>query len=607
MTRTFSRVLLSALVLALLATGAAFAQQCPTLVWSDEFDGSAVDTNKWEFQLGDGCAEGICGWGNNEEQYYKAENATVANGLLSITAKKERVQAKAYTSARMRTLNQGDFYDGYFEARLRLPVGQGYWSAFWMLPTDEIYGGWPMSGEIDIMENVGHEDATTHGTIHYGDPWPNNSFQGASYSLANGARFTDDFHTFAIEKTNNQIRWFVDGVLFSTKTAGDVSPHNWPFNERFHFILNVAVGGNWPGSPTAQTQFPQSMDVDYVRVYDTGFPYITGPDTVDFQAAGVTYSVGNASGTINWTVPSDATIVSGQGSSSITVDFGAASGDVVANVGGCGGSVLTRSVAVDPPLYFEYSFENFDDPENVSINNTRTTGVLTEVANPDPDGVNATANSGEYARNSGEAYDTLFYSTSMITDADAYVSREKMFYIDLYSPTPGTVFLLQLEDSSAALATNYPTGRHSRYQVVTTVANGWERVEIPFMDRPDPSVATGNVDQLVILVDPNSSSSTTIHFDNFDSMSTTEPGPGAVCGNDVQESGEDCDGADLGGATCVSLGFESGTLACDGACGFDTSSCVAPACEPAGVDCNDASVNCCNGCSGGKPGSRVCL
>jgi hypothetical protein len=484
------------------------------------------------------------------------------------------------------------------------------WSAFWMLPTDEIYGGWPQSGEIDIVENVGHEESTVHGTMHYGQPYPNNASQGSSFSLANGERFTDDFHTFAIEKTTDQIRWFVDGVLYQTKTPTDVAPENWPFNERFHFLVNLAVGGTWPGSPDATTVFPQTMDLDYVRVYDAGKPFISGEPIVTNQATGVVYTVGNvgAGTSISWTVPSDAAIVSGQGTSSITVDFGNESGDVTANFNECGSQTLSRSVAVDAPLFFEHAFENFDDPENVTLGTV--TGTLNEVANPAPSAVNSSANSGEYTRNSGEQYDVLVYNTSLITDADSYVSRDRQFYIDLYTSAPaGTGLLLQLEDSSSATPSNYPTGRHSRYQVQTSVQNAWERVEIRYLDRPDPSVASNAVDTMILLFEPNTSSGNTYFFDNLDSLTVNDPGMGPVCGNGILETGEDCDGGDLGGASCQSLGYDMGVLDCTGSCTYDESNCSYGMCEVPGTPCS-ATTNCCSGvgnCSSGKPSSRVCL
>jgi beta-glucanase (GH16 family) len=238
------------------------------LVWSDEFDGAGVNLNKWEFQIGDGSAYGIPGWGNNELQWYRSENAAVENGLLLITAKKESFAGHAYTSTRMRTRQKGDWKYGRIEMRARLPFGKGLWPAFWMLPTDNIYGGWAASGEIDIMELVGHEPNKTYGTLHYGGPWPNNTSSGSSYTLP-AKNFSDDFHVFAIEWKPGEIRWYVDNVHYQTQTNwwSTGGPFPAPFDQRFHLLLNVAVGGNWPGNPDASTIFPQRLEADYVRVY----------------------------------------------------------------------------------------------------------------------------------------------------------------------------------------------------------------------------------------------------------------------------------------------------------------------------------------------------
>ena len=501
----------------LVLSGPGLAQQCPNLVWSDEFDGTAVDTNKWEFQIGDGCDIGLCGWGNNEEEYYKAENATVSGGTLKIEAKRERVRSKAYTSARMRTLNKGEWTFGRFEARIKMTTGQGIWPAFWMLPTDEIYGGWPQSGEIDIMENIGSEPSTVHGTIHFGDPFPDNRSSGASFNLASGA-FADDFYEFAIEKEAGEIRWYLNDVLYSVKTPADTAPNTWPFDERFHFILNVAVGGNWPGSPGSSTVFPQVLEVDYVRVYDGNLPSLSGDNLVDHMESGVTYQVDNlpSGSSVSWTVPAGATIVSGQGSSTITVDWGAAGGTVTATPSNdCGNGPVQIEVTVDPPFVLESSFENFDSPAQLTFSSA--TGTLQEINNPDTSGVNSSASAGEYTRNAGEQFDVLVYSTSAIPDASVFVDRLKKFSIDVLTSAPvGSVVLLQLEDSSQATPSNFPTGRHSRFQAQTTTQGQWERLEIPFLDRPDGSVPDSAVDTVIFLFAPNSLTGDTYTWDNFD-------------------------------------------------------------------------------------------
>lgn len=239
-----------------------------TLVWQDEFDEASLNTSRWSVVTGDGCDQNNCGWGNNELEWYQAANIAVGSGLLTITARQQQSNGKNFTSARLRTAGKGDWTYGRVDVRARLPLGQGIWPAIWMLPTDQAYGGWAASGEIDIMELVGHEPDRVVGTLHYGGQWPNNKYSGAPYILESGT-FADDFHTFSIEWELGEIRWYVDGKLYQTQTQWSTTAAPWPapFDKRFHLILNVAVGGNWPGNPDATTSFPQTMEIDWVRVY----------------------------------------------------------------------------------------------------------------------------------------------------------------------------------------------------------------------------------------------------------------------------------------------------------------------------------------------------
>jgi beta-glucanase (GH16 family) len=493
--------------------------QCPTVVWGDEFNATSLDLTKWSYQIGDGCQEGICGWGNNELQYYKQENVTLSNGQLHITAKRERVQSKSYTSGRLRTINKGDWTFGRFEANIKLPAGQGLWPAFWMLPTDETYGGWPQSGEIDIMEFVAADPTRVLGTIHYGDPYPNNKNQGGHFALNSGG-FPDAFHTFAIEWEPGIIRWFVDDILYLTKTSQDLSPYNWPFDQRFHFLLNVAVGGNLGGA-VDNGIFPKTMDVEYVRVYDGFKPYITGDRSVANQESGVTYNVGNlANGTsVTWTVPTGATIVSGQGTTQVSVNFGNTSGNVMATFSTpCGSQQLTLPVQVEPPYTKDFSFENFDEPATVSLNTY--TGTLTEVSNPAPGGVNTSALVGRYVRNSSQQYDVLVYNVSNITDANQYSSKTRKFYMDVYTSAPlNTEILLQLETATAT-PSNYPTGRHSRYVGKVLVRNQWQRMVFELLDKPDGTASSTGITKMILLFASNSFTGDTYHYDNLDSYST---------------------------------------------------------------------------------------
>lgn len=237
-----------------------------TLVWADEFDqpdGSSPDSSKWTFDIG------ASGWGNNEWQYYtsRTNNARIENGHLVIEAKQESFSGADYTSARLKTQGKASWTYGRIEARIKIPRGQGIWPAFWMLGTNITSVGWPTCGEIDILENIGREPTTVHGTVH-GPGYSGENGIGGPFSLSGNPAFADDFHVYAVEWTTNQIKWFVDGTHFFSLTPASL-PNGapWVFNAPQFIILNVAVGGNWPGYPDQTTVFPQRMTVDYVRVY----------------------------------------------------------------------------------------------------------------------------------------------------------------------------------------------------------------------------------------------------------------------------------------------------------------------------------------------------
>lgn len=294
--------------------GGSLFSQCFVLVWEDEFEGSSLDLNNWNHEVN------CNGGGNNELQCYTSstDNVSVADGKLTITAIEEDYLGHDYTSGRINTTGKFSFKYGKVEASLKLPYGQGMWPAFWMLPEDWVYGGWPNSGEIDIMELVGHEPNKVHGTVHTGPPY---NYLGNSYTLPSGD-FSDDFHVFGVEWEENEIRWYVDGNLYSTLTPSNIGP--WaPFQEEFHLLLNVAVGGNWPGSPNASTVFPQTMEAEWVRVYENIDDIsIEGSESFVPNQSNTVYSFPNVDGaSYSWSVPSGASIVSGQNTNSIVVDW----------------------------------------------------------------------------------------------------------------------------------------------------------------------------------------------------------------------------------------------------------------------------------------------
>ncbi|WP_381797822.1 family 16 glycosylhydrolase [Streptomyces niveus] len=255
---------------------AAAASAAPMAVTFDEnFDGpagSAVNGSRWQIETGDNV-------NNHERQYYTAGNNNAAldgQGNLVITARKDNpgnyqcwYGRCEYTSARLNTAGKFTAQYGRVEARMKIPRGQGMWPAFWMLGNDMGQVGWPNSGEIDIMENVGFEPGTVHGTLH-GPGYSGSGGIGAGYTLPGGQAFADAFHTFAIDWSPNSIRWSVDGNVFQTRTPADLGGREWVFNKPFFLILNLAVGGYWPGDPNGSTPFPSTLTVDYVRVTTDG-------------------------------------------------------------------------------------------------------------------------------------------------------------------------------------------------------------------------------------------------------------------------------------------------------------------------------------------------
>jgi beta-glucanase (GH16 family) len=339
--------------------------QYNALVWSDEFDYSGLPAaNKWT------CEEGGGGWGNNELQYYtmnRTQNARVEGGVLIIEALKESYLGRNFTSARLITTGKGDWLYGRFEIRAKVPGGKGSWPAIWMLPTDWAYGNWPASGEIDIMEHVGYDPSKVFGTAH------TNVYNGKLGTQKGGSMVGPDwetaFHVYAIQWSAEKIDFIVDDVVYYTFN-NEGNWEKWPFNKRFHFILNVAVGGDWGGAQGVDPSiFPRRMEVDYVRVYQaanlkiTGAAWLEPGQTAKYQATRFTDAV------YDWHIPADAEITAGAGTPEITVKWGALEGDIACDVA-VGGNNLTSSIfvkTVAQPLESTFWFGNLTDGNTTDL------------------------------------------------------------------------------------------------------------------------------------------------------------------------------------------------------------------------------------------------
>lgn len=348
-----NKLLISGLLLFLILIPVKIYSQCYEPVWSEEFDYTGFPNPEyWTFETGGD------GWGNNELQYYKAndeDNAWVDNGLLTIKAIQESYGGRNYTSARIKTSEKFNFKYGKIEARMKLPYGQGIWPAFWIMGESISEVGWPACGELDIMEMVGGDDSDNkvHGTAH----WDNNGSHaqyGGTYTLGSGI-FADDYHTFSVEWDNSSVRWYVDDIQYHVMS---ITPSGLSeFHGDFFIILNLAVGGQWPGSPDASTVFPQTLEVDYIRVFKTTSMVnqmeIEGNEILPVKGAGAVYSIPySPSWDYDWTIPEDAEIIGGQGTSEINVNWGCTAGTINCNITGeCDSYQIEKEIQVDNSIY----------------------------------------------------------------------------------------------------------------------------------------------------------------------------------------------------------------------------------------------------------------
>ncbi|MBT9392182.1 carbohydrate-binding protein [Hymenobacter sp. NST-14] len=500
--------------------------QCNQLVWADEFN-TPGNFDKWQVYNGDGCAEGLCNFGNAELQVYRPGNATVTGGYLNITTRFENSveggRTYNYTSAKLQSKIPATgalqtFRYGRIEARMKLPSAQGVWPAFWMLADP---GNWPYTGEIDIMEAKHKNPKSTAGTIHYdAGGW---HFTGREYGST--VDLSQDFHVYAVEWSPDQIKWFVDNTLFHTASPKTTTGGSWPFNDgNFYLILNSAVGGPGTGftgyqNPTP-SDYPTTTQVDYVRVYQGTYNYaVAGPNEVHQGDQNKTFRLNAITGgTYSWSVPAGATIVGGQGTNAVLVNFGsgAVSGNVTASVAvsGCPTATYTKALSVTPALQLDRVYEDFES--NRVLTYGATTGVLTQaVANPSAV-INTSARVGRYVRNASEQYDVLNVRNLGISNANDFVYGRRRVFVDVYSTAPvGSKITMQFENSNVTTAINFPSGRHSAYRAYTTRQNAWETLEFEFEKGLDAGTSIYSINNVSFLMQPATNSGATFYFDNL--------------------------------------------------------------------------------------------
>lgn len=293
--------------------------QCWNLVYEDTFDGTGPQSKMWTARDQPGFSQS-----NGELQYHLTQNVSVAEGLLHLIAKRESYNNYQYTSGWIDSKFKVNFRYGRIVSRMKLPPGKGFWPAFWLVPEKEAYGEWPNSGEIDIMESIGSDTKTVYGTFHTVDQSGVHVSNSVPFTFSSPQDFTTAFHDFELQWTPTELRWYVDGTLYSSQNRSSYPSWKWPFDQQFYIIYSLAVGGTWPGAPTAQTVFPSELVVDYVRVYQgDGLIEIVGSAEVERNST-TSYSVPNYQlSTYNWQAPLGATIISGQGTNTVQVKWGA--------------------------------------------------------------------------------------------------------------------------------------------------------------------------------------------------------------------------------------------------------------------------------------------
>lgn len=506
------------------------SQDCYVQVWSDEFDGTSLDRSKWNIETGNGYPD-LWGWGNEEVQYYtdRAENMEISNGTLKLIARAEDFGGFDYTSARIRSKGTFDFKYGRIEARIKIPEGQGLWPAFWLLPTENVYGGWPKSGEIDIMENFGQNDHMSS-AIHYETFSGNHKYNSQSYGVS-----LNQYQIFSSVWEKDYISFYMDWNWVGDEVPADVDG-TWSFNEDFYLILNLALGGS---AGSVNTTFPKTMEVDYIRVFQKVEDIqIQGPDIV-FPKQVVSYSLPTNTGAqFSWTAPQNATILNGQGTSKIDVVWSSVAGDIscaVTNWSGdingagsnCGNGNHVKFVEVASGDC-DIALLNFESIQKLDVDESDGIGGIENFfeRNPKKDLINASGFVGRFGRSGSSSYDVMKLNFTEEVNVTDVRNRENVFKMDVYTEATVPVSVT-FELVNRTKNTGYPNGIHSQYTADITTSGAWQTLEFSFLNTVDLSIDGADVDGVNILFNPNTNSGDIYYFDN---LRTSKPLNGEISG-----------------------------------------------------------------------------
>ncbi|WP_375417156.1 discoidin domain-containing protein [uncultured Hymenobacter sp.] len=511
------------LAVALLLGPTAAWAQCEKLTWQDEFSGPNIDLSKWELET-----PRNQGTGQLDLPTTRPENAKIVDGKLVLTIRKEEYEGFHYTSARLRTYKKLDFQYGRVEARVKGVDTQGNGFAFWMLGSDFESVTWPKCGEVDIFENTGRTPGRNIGTAHFAGPEGRDAISQGAVELPAGQKWADDFHVAGIEWSPTYIKWYIDDPSKPYHVLDLTNPINGyrPFNRPFFLLLSVGMGGSYSGDPDATTVTPMSATIDWVHVYKGAYStFVSGDDKVYQGEQNKQYTVSTTDdGTYkyNWTVPAGATIVSGQGTPTVTVDWGQTGGLVSTQVSSsCSTNNYSLNVVTEAPFVADKVFENFEAPP--AFNYVNVSGTLSKgVPNPLVNSINPSPKVGKYIRNDGALYDVIGMLGVNAAPAGDFAIGKRRILLDVYTnAAPGTHVSLNFENSKAARADNYPTGRYANFDAVTTRRGQWETLEFSYTGSPDGGTGASNVDQWILLFAPVTNTGNVFYFDN---LRTGQPG-----------------------------------------------------------------------------------